>query len=206
MTQKTILSLLALGIGSLVAVPAQAANTIFQIDPNHSEVSFKVRHFLNQVPGKFTEFTGEISVNDADMTKSTVNATIQAKSIDTSNTKRDDHLESADYFDIAKYATITFQSTKWVQTGADTYDVTGDLTMLGVTKPVVLKVKYLGQQEGVGHYQGLLINGWEATTEIKRSDWGLTAGGPVVGDDVSISLSIQGHHNIVDSKGPNPTK
>ncbi|MGE9294410.1 MAG: YceI family protein [Puniceicoccales bacterium] len=199
-----LLSVLALG--AVAWLPAQAAQTIFTIDPVHSEVGFKVRHFLNQVPGKFGDFNGEITVNESDMTKSTVNATIEVKSIDTGNAKRNNHLMQDDYFDSAKYGTITFKSTKWVQTGADTYDVTGDLTMLGVTKPVVLKVKYLGQQEGVGPYQGLLINGWEATTEIKRSEWGLDAGAPVVGDDVSIELSIQGHHKIVDTPGPNPTK
>lgn len=201
MKHKNVLSLFALG--ALLSIPAQAADaTIFEIDPNHSEVGFKVRHFLNQVPGKFTKFSGEISVNEADMTKSKVSATIEVKSVDTGNSKRDGHLQQDDYFDAAKYGTITFESTKWEQTGKDTYDVTGDLTMLGVTKPVVLKVKYLGEQEGVGPYQGLLINGWEGTTEIKRSDWGLDAGGPVVGDDVTISLSIQGHHNIVKTNSP----
>jgi polyisoprenoid-binding protein YceI len=202
MTHKNILSLLAFSVGAALTLPAQAAeNTIFQIDPNHSEVGFKVRHFLNSVPGKFTDFTGEIQVNEADMSKSSVSATIQVKSVDTGNTDRDDHLQSADYFDAAKYGTITFQSTKWVPTGVDTYDVTGDLTMLGVTKPVVLKVKYLGQQEGVGPYQGLLINGWEGTTVIKRSDWGLDAGAPIVGDEVTVELNIQGHHNNAEPAG-----
>ncbi len=206
MTQRNIFSLLALCAGTLLSLPSLAADTIFQIDPNHSEVGFKVRHFLNQIPGKFTQFTGEIHVNENDMTKNKVTATIETKSVDTGNTERDDHLQQGDYFDTSKYGVITFESTKWVQTGKDTYDVSGDLTMLGVTKPVTLKVTYLGQQEGVGPYQGVLINGWEATTELKRSEWGLDAGGPIVGDDVTVNLSIQGHHNIVDSKGPNASK
>ena len=202
MIHKTILSLLAISLGAALASSAQADTTIFTIDTTHSQVGFKVRHFLSKVPGKFNNFSGEIHVNENDMTKSTISATIQAGSVDTGNEKRDEHLDSSEYFNVDKYGTITFESTKWVQTGKNTYDVTGDLTMLGVTKPVVLKVTYLGEQKGVGPYQGLLVNGWEATTEIKRSEWGLTAGGPVVGDDVSIDLNIEGHHKIV-SKTPN---
>lgn len=189
---KYILSLLALASGALLTA-AQAEVVVYQIDPNHSQVGFKVRHFFNKVPGKFTDFSGEIHVDKKDMSKSKVKASIKPKSIDTGNSDRDEHLTEDDYFNITEFEAIEFESTEWKKTGDNKYDVTGNLTMLGVTKPVVLEVTYLGEQEGIGPYEGLMVNGWEATTVFDRSDWGLDAGGPIVGDEVEVVLDIQGH-------------
>ncbi|MEM9227245.1 MAG: YceI family protein [Verrucomicrobiota bacterium] len=165
---------------------------IYNIDPGHSQVGFKIRHFFNKVPGSFSDFTGEIHVDKSDMSKSKVKATIKPASIDTGNTDRDEHLLEDDYFDTAKFTTIEFESTEWVPTGENTYDVKGNLTMLGVTKPVVLKTTYLGEQEGVGPYEGLMVNGWEATTTLDRTEFGMESG-VILGDEVDVELSIQGH-------------
>ncbi len=192
-------------IASLTLASAvQAEVKTFTIDPNHSQVGFKVRHFFNQIPGSFTKFSGQILVDTNDMTQTKATATIQPASISTGNEDRDSHLQEDDYFDVTKFATITYESTKWEQTGKDTYKVTGNLTMLGTTKPVVLDVTYLGQQEGTGkYYADKLINGFSAKGKLDRSDWGLDSGGPVVGDEVEIELSIQGHASLHE---PGPKK
>jgi len=193
---KILTTISVLASLSLVSL-AQGEVKTFTIDPNHSQVGFKVRHFFNQIPGHFSDFSGQILVDTNDMTKSEITATIKPASISTGNTDRDSHLQEKDYFDTTKFATITYKSTKWEITGKDKYKITGNLTMLGQTKPVVLDVTYLGEQKGVGpHYGNMLINGWEATGTLKRSDWGMDSGGPIVGDEVDIELSIQGHASL----------
>lgn len=177
-----------------IAYTACAQNTeTYKIDPVHSSVGFKIRHFFSKVAGRFSEFEGTIAVNNEDLTSSSVEATIQAASIDTNNEKRDNHLRSADFFDTEKYPTITFKSTAWKQVEKDTYDVTGDLTMHGVTKPTTLRVKFLGAGPGAKGQ----TSGWEATTTIDRSAFGIAwnkaaeGGGAILGNDVEIQLYIE---------------
>lgn len=166
----------------------------YEIDPVHSGVSFKVRHFFNKVPGKFGEFTGKVHFDPSgDPANAQADATITPSSIDTNNDKRDSHLQEEDYFHVVKHDTIDFKSKKWVKTGDNTYKVTGDLTMLGQSHPVTLDVVYLGEMAGQGPYEGVMVAGWEATGQINRTEWGLTAGQPIVSDEVEIELSIQGH-------------
>ncbi|MBK1859054.1 YceI family protein [Cerasicoccus arenae] len=180
-------------LGLFSALSLSAETVTYDIDPAHSGVNFAVRHFVNDVNGSFGEFDGTVTVDTADMTKSSTKATIKTKSVDTNNGKRDGHLQTDDYFAVAKFPEMTFESTKWEKVSGDTYKVTGNLTILGVTKPVTMDVDFLGKVDGTGHYSGMEIIGFKGGTKIKRSEWGLDAGGPIVGDDVEISVSVQGH-------------
>lgn len=187
-------------IAALTPLAAQPSHT-YEIDPVHSGVNFKVRHFFNQVPGKFTDFTGTIDFNEGDPAKSQATAMIKPASVDTSNDKRDGHLQEEDYFHVEKHDAIKFHSTAWepngqTESGQAKYKVTGDLSMLGKTKPVTLDVVYLGEMEGQGPYEGVMVAGWEATGTIDRTEWGLTGGQPIVGNEVQIDLSIQGHRPV----------
>jgi polyisoprenoid-binding protein YceI len=170
---------------------ARAAVETYAIDPVHSSVAFSIRHFVSHVPGSFTKFSGTISVDRTNLENSTVEATVELASINTSNEKRDNHVRSADFFNVEKNPTTTFKSTSWKKTGEDTYDVTGDLTLNNVTKPVVLHTTLLGFGPGM---QGAQLSGWEAKTTIKRSDFGVN--GPAMlskalGDDVALTISVE---------------
>ena len=166
----------------------------YKIDKNHSEVTFQVRHLVTKVRGHFGDFEGTIEHDASDPTRSSVNATVQAASIDTAVGDRDTHLRSADFFDIEKFGTLTFKSTRITKKGDDSYDVTGDLTIHGVTRPVNLEATFLGKAKDPWGNERL---GFEAESKINRKDFGLTwnaaleTGGFLVGDDVKISLSVQ---------------
>jgi polyisoprenoid-binding protein YceI len=185
--------ILAVVVPALMALSSAGAADTFAIDKMHSTLGFEVRHLFSKVPGKFDEFTGSIQYDEGNPEKSSVAVTIQTKSIDTSNDMRDNDLRSPNFFDAAKYPEITFKSKSVKKTGDGKFDVTGDFTMHGVTKEVVLKVELLGKGAGM---QGATVSGWEATTAIKRSDYGLAwnkviEGTQVVGDDVSIDLKVE---------------
>lgn len=170
------------------------ADETYKIDPVHSSINFKVRHFFSYVTGNFQKFEGTIQVDSAHPEKSSVTATIETASVNTENAKRDEDLRSADFFDVTKYPTITFKSKSVKQTGADSGDILGDLTMHGVTKEITLHVKFLGKGKGMG---GKAISGWEVKPDpIKRSDYGLNwnkviEGTSVVGDDVTITINVE---------------
>ena len=180
--------LLAVGMLGLLA-PAQAAVETYKIDPVHSSVGFSIRHFFSNVPGVFTKFSGAITVDRDHMENSSVTATIEVPSVDTRTQQRDDHLRSPAFFDAAKFPTMTFKSTAWTQTAEGVFDVAGDLTIKGVTKPVVLKVKLLGF--GPGMPPGTMLSGWEASTTLNRNDFGITTFPKVLGDDVAVAISIE---------------
>ena len=188
---KTTLRIFAATL-ALTLAHASAAEK-FEIDPVHSTIGFKVKHLFSYVTGRFNEVQGTISGDAAKPEDSSVEVKIATKSVNTSNEKRDTHLRSPDFFDVEKFPDMTFKSKKVARTGDDTADVTGDFTLHGVTKEVVLKVKFLGKGKGM---TGGLQTGWEAKTTIKRSDYGLTwnkviEGTSVVGDDVEITLEIE---------------
>jgi polyisoprenoid-binding protein YceI len=170
------------------------ADDTYKIDPVHSSINFKLRHFFSFVNGGFKKFEGTIKVDQDHPEKSSVTAKIDAASITTQNDKRDEDLRGADFFDVAKYPTITFKSKSVKQTGADSGDIVGDLTMHGVTKEITLHAKFLGKGTGLG---GKPISGWQVTPEpIKRSDYGLTwskavEGTAVVGEEVTVSIDIE---------------
>ncbi|HXA81197.1 MAG TPA: YceI family protein [Opitutaceae bacterium] len=177
-----LLAALALTSAALAAVET------YKIDPVHSSVNFSIRHFFSNVPGTFTKIGGSIVVDRNDLTKSTVEATIDISSVNTNSEKRDAHLRTDTFFDAAKFPTATFKSTAWAKTGDDTYDVTGNLTIKDVTKPVVLHVSSLGFGPGMN---GAQLSGWSATTTLNRNDFGITAFPKVLGDDVAITINVE---------------
>jgi polyisoprenoid-binding protein YceI len=172
---------------------ATAVRTL-DIDRSHSEVAFQVRHLLSKVRGRFADFSGTIQFDDANPERSRVDVAIQAPSIDTAEGDRDKHLRSADFFDVETYPTLTFTST-WVSPrGGNTYDVAGDLTIHGITRPVVLPASFLGSAvDPWGHTKFV----FEAELTLNRKDFGLSwnaaleTGGFLVGDEVKVTLSIQ---------------
>ncbi len=183
-------------LAALVAgVPSSAFASDWEVDTGHSRVGFAVRHMMvSNTRGTFTKFTGSLALDDKDVTKSTVNIDIDAASIDTANAKRDEHLRSADFFDVAKFPKLTFRSTK-VEKKGDGLSVTGDLTIRGTTRPVVLTVSPLSAE--MKDPWGGTRRGATAQTKINRKEFGLTwnkgleAGGVLVGDDVAIDLEIE---------------
>lgn len=185
---KRIIALLA-----VVSAAASLSAETYTIDPVHSSVGFSLRHLVSKFTSSFSKVTGTINYDAAKPEASTVEATIAIDSVNTANEKRDDHLKSADFFDTAKYPTATFKSKSWKKTGENTFDVTGDLTVRDVTKQVVLKTTLVGTGPGQG---GSTLTGWEATTTLKRSDFGV--GGEKfispLGDDVTITVGIEAGH------------
>jgi polyisoprenoid-binding protein YceI len=176
----------------LLAQSALAVDT-FVMDKAHSTMGFQIRHLFSKVPGKFDDFSGQIQFDEANPEQSSVEVTINTASVDTGVKMRDDDLRSPNFFDVKKFPEITFKSTSVKKTGENTADVTGDLTMHGVTKPVVLKVELLGK--GAGPKEST-VSGWNASTALKRTDFGLTwnkviEGTQMVGDDVQIELNIE---------------
>jgi len=183
----------ALALVSAAAV-AFASPVPYKIDPVHSEVGFKVRHFFTKVPGRFNDFEGTILLDDKDLTASTVDVTIQTASIYTNNERRDKHLRSEDFFFAEKFPTITFKSTKVVLGEGQKFKIDGDLTMRGVTKPVTLDAELVGM--GTVGMMGSRA-GFEATTQVNRKDWGinwnkvLDNGGTMLDDNVAIELGVE---------------
>lgn len=166
----------------------------YKIDAGHSEATFQVRHLITKVRGRFAEFDGTVTFAPGDTAGSSVEFTVQTKSIDTNQAQRDEHLRSADFFDVAKFPLLTFKSTAVAARGESHYDVTGDLTIRDVTKTITLPVAYLGEAKDPW---GNAKVAFESEITINRKDFGLNwnaaleTGGFLVGDDVKISLSIQ---------------
>lgn len=179
----------------LFGFAAEGRAATWDIDPNHSQVGFTVKHLvIAKVRGNFKTFSGTVVLDDKDITKSTVKVAIDAATVDTDNGARDKHLRSADFFDVEKHKEWTFTSTKVEKGEGSTLKVTGDLTLHGVTKPVVLLVE--GPSPEIKDPGGNPHVAFSATTTIKRQDFGLTwnkaiEGGSVVGDDVKIELEIE---------------
>lgn len=180
----------------LLMAPTLVMAAAWNIDPDHSAVEFKVRHLMvSNVKGSFGKVSGVVIVDEKDITKSKVTATIDTTSIDTGVVKRDDHLKSADFLEVAKYPTMTFVSTNIAKNGSGKLKVTGDLTLHGVTRPVVLDVE--GPSQEIKDPMGNLRTGASATAKINRKDFGLTwnkmleAGGVAVGDEVIINIEVE---------------
>lgn len=181
---------------ALLAVPALAlAQTTWTIDPAHTHSGFTIRHLvISNVRGEFGKTSGVVKLDEKDVTRSSVEATIDVGTINTRVPDRDAHLRSADFFDAAKHPTITFKSTKVAMAGEGQLDVTGDLTMKGVTRPVVLRV--IGPTAEVKDPRGNARRGFSATTKLNRRDFGLTwskvvEAGPVAGDEVTIEIEAE---------------
>ena len=179
-----------------LALPVFASASVWTIDPDHSNVGFKVRHLMvSNVKGSFDKHTGSVDINDKDITKSKVEVSIDTNSINTNVQKRDQHLRSPDFFDVAKFPTMTFVSKKVAKAGNDKLKVTGDLSLHGVTREVVLDVEPLSKESK--DPWGNLRRGTTASTKINRKDFGLVwnkaleTGGVAVGEEVLITLEIE---------------
>lgn len=178
---------LVLGFGTVTA------QEIYTIDPNHSNVAFKVRHLVSKVGGEFTEFDGTITADFSNLDVSGVQFSIQAASLDTRNEDRDNHLRSVDFFDVEKYPEITFTSTKVTKIDNDSYAVAGILTMHGVSKSITLTVDYLGEMTAMGGTRA----GYELSTTLDRKDFGvswnraLDTGGFILGDEVGVNINLE---------------
>lgn len=181
----------AVGLGLVVGGSSAEANEIFKFDQAHSTIAFKVRHMLGSAKGKFTRFSGTIEVDREHPEKSSVRATIQAASIDTANAKRDEHLRTADFFNVRQYPEITFKSRRVKPTGANAGEIAGDLTMHGVTRPITLNVQLLGDSQSAAKNS---TTRWRVTTApLKRGDFGIGkgAGGEwMIGNDVAVEIEI----------------
>lgn len=189
MNWKSVLAL------SLLAVPVVFAEE-YKIDSSHSKAAFTVKHLMvSNVRGEFSKVTGTIVYDEKNPTAIRIDATIDATTVNTSEPKRDEHLRSADFFDVAKYPTMTFKS-KSARKTANGLAVTGDFTLHGVTRQIVLNVDNSGPE--VKDPWGLLRRGATATVTINRADYGLTwnkaveTGGVVVSDEVKITIDVEG--------------
>jgi len=178
-----------------LATPALAQTSNWKLDETHTHASFTIRHLvISNVRGEFAKVTGAVVLDEKDVTKSKVEAVIDVASIDTRVADRDNHLRSPDFFDVAKYPTITFRSTKVEAAGSGKLKVTGDLTMHGVTKPVTLDV--VGPTGEVKDPWGNARRGIAASATLDRKAWGLTwskavEAGPVVGDEVKLEIEAE---------------
>jgi polyisoprenoid-binding protein YceI len=187
--KKLLASLLALS-----PALALAAGTTWNVDPSHSQVGFTVKHLvISNVRGDFSKYAGQVVLDDADVTRSTVEATIDVNSVDTKVADRDAHLKGPDFFDAAKYPSMTFRSTKVAKAGKDALKVTGDLTLHGVTRPVVLDVTTTPEVKGL---YGETRRGFSAMTKLSRKEFGLAwnklvEAGPAVGDQVTVALDLE---------------
>jgi len=184
------------GLAAVLALPASAGTTTWQIDPQHSSAQFGVTHLMiSTVRGEFHGIKGTVVLDEQDITKSTVSVSIDATSVDTREPDRDKHLKSADFLDVANHPFMTFKSTKVEQVAPGQLKVTGDLTIRGVTKQVVLNVE--GPKAPIKDPWGLQRTAVSATAKINRQDFGvswnktLDSGGVVVGDDVNITLDVE---------------
>lgn len=178
------------------APQVQPAVSTWNVDPVHSVAEFKVKHMMiSNVKGQFTKISGVLRLDETDITRSQVEATIDAASINTRDPQRDAHLQSADFFDAVKYPTITFASTNVARKGKDELALTGNLTIHGVTKQVTFDVE--GPSEAAQDPWGNTRIGLSAETKINRKDFGLAwnspleTGGVLVGEHVTITLDVQ---------------
>ena len=183
-------------IALLVMIPHLALATTWKIDPAHTTVEFKVRHLMiSWVKGVFTNVEGAAVINEADLAKSSVKIQIKTASIDTNNKKRDDHLRSHEFFDVARFPLMTFISKEVVIADGQPIEIVGNLTIRDVTREVVLEVEDFSQT--ITDPWGNTRRGATASTKIKRKDYGLIwnkaleTGGVVVGDEVRISLEVE---------------
>lgn len=190
MKNLIIAALLVVGLST-----ANAQTTTWQIDPVHSNITFSVDYMvLTEVSGNFKEFSGTLDRDGDDITKSRFNVEIKSASINTENEKRDGHLRSADFFDVAKFPAVTFVTKSIEKLDGNTYTVKGDLTMHGVTKPFAIAAVYAGEAKDPW---GKTREGFKGTATVKRSDFGikynsvLESGGVLISDDVKIALNVQ---------------
>jgi len=180
-------------LAALASAAPVEATVSYSVDPVHSEVSFRIRHFVSRVRGQFRDFSGTIVKDDENPAATKVEFVIQATSIDTDHDRRDNHLRSADFFDVEKFPTITFTSTAVERVAESEYRVTGHLTMHGITKALTLPVRFEGElPDGQGGFRAA----FSTEQRLDRKEFGivwnrvLDQGGRMLGDDVEIEISL----------------
>jgi polyisoprenoid-binding protein YceI len=180
--------LILIAILSSLGLTAYGGDT-FKVDPVHSSIVFGIKHFgVTDFYGDFKDISGTVTLDTADASKSSVELTVPVASLDTRNEKRDQHLKSPDFFNAAQFPAITFKSTK-IEGAGDTYKVTGDLSIHGVTKPITVDFKKGGEGKGG---KGEVRGGGETRFTIKRSDYDMKFMAGALGDDVNLILSLEG--------------
>jgi polyisoprenoid-binding protein YceI len=174
----------------ILTISAAAQVQMWQIDPNHTAAQFSVRHMgISTVRGAFTKVSGTAQYDPADLSKTSVDATIEASSVDTRVSMRDDDLRSPNYFDVAKYPTITFKSKSVQAAGEGKLKIVGDLTIHGVTKEVTLDVD--GPSAPVTDPKGNSHVGASASTTVNRKDFGVGGSSNMVGEDITITIDVE---------------
>lgn len=185
---------LAICLVCLILPASALAEEIYQVDPVHSDVAFRIRHLVSYVTGHFREFQGTIHLNREDLAGSSVEFTIKTSSIDTANERRDNHLRSEEFFHVDEHPEMTFQSTRVDKASADTYNVTGRFTLHGVQKSITIPVEVLGftKHPTFGERAGFSTRFTLARSEY-GIDWNLPmeADSLVLGDDVKIEINIE---------------
>lgn len=172
---------------------AHAQVSMWRIDPVHSEMTFRIRHFITPVRGAFVKWEGMITADPEDLSTGSVKVAVETKSIDTNDERRDTHLKSNDFFATDSFPSLTFASTKVELTGTK-LTLWGDLTIRGTTKPVVLAGEFLGTTKGMDGKERI---GFDLSTKVNRLDYGVSwnraaeGGGAVLSDDVTITISVE---------------
>jgi len=175
---------------AFASLPALAQTTAWQVDPAHTNSQFAVKHLgVSTVRGSFTKTTGQVQLDEKDITKSQVEITVDTTTLDTRVSARDNDVKSANYLDVAKFPTMTFKSKRVTGAGDGKLKLTGDLTLHGVTKEVTFDVD--GPSPAITDPWKNLRRGASATTKINRHDFGVDGGGPIVGDDVTITIDLE---------------
>jgi polyisoprenoid-binding protein YceI len=184
-----------------LAPAAQAAPETFTIDTTHSNIVFLVDHLgYAKMVGEFQDYSGEFTFDPDDPDASSVSLTIQAGSVDTDHDKRDQHLTGPDFLNAAEFPTITFESTGVEVTGERRGELTGELTMLGETRPITLDVTFNKMAENpLPQYDKILTAGFSARGTIERSNWGVDSYVPSIGDEIRLILEIEGQDQDHDA-------
>lgn len=184
----------ALAVPLFAQTPAAAPADVWVVDKPHSSASFKIRHLMSNVTGYFRDFDAVLQINRAEPARSSVEFTIKPASIDTRDSDRDEHLRSPDFFEVTKYPAITFKSTSVAKKSENQFEVTGDLTMHGVTKRLTLPVNFLGfQRDPRGNEKA----GFEIETTLDRKDYNISwnrvldEGGVLLGDEVKVTIELE---------------
>ncbi|HSI83156.1 MAG: YceI family protein [Candidatus Methylacidiphilales bacterium] len=185
---RSLFSLLAAVVLAAAALPCPVRAAEYKVDPVHSSFIFKIKHFNTSFfYGRFNEASGTLNYDESKPEAATIELSIKSASVDTNNKDRDKHVTSPDFFNAKEFPTITFKSTKVTVTGT-ALEITGDLTALGVTKPVTLKGELTGKGKNM---KGVEIIGGEGTVTFKRSEFGIKGTPAALADDVTLIISIE---------------
>ncbi len=192
MRTKSLLT--ALVVAATVALAGTSHAATWTIDGNHSSVGFSIRHIFSKVQGSFDKFSGTVEFDPANPAAASVKVEIDPASINTRNQKRDDHLRSADFFDVAKFPAMSFTSTKVTKGEGNALTVEGDLTMHGVTKPVTLAVNFIGAGPAMGGQRA----GFESAAKLDRKEFGIVWNktldtGTLLGDEVAMTIDVEAY-------------